>query len=42
MDSDDEEYSLLEDLQAALAEDDSENYEVDMELPNSDEEIEEK
>ena len=41
-DSDDEEYSLLEDLQAALVDDDSENDEVDMELPNSDEEIEEK
>ena len=41
-DSDDEEYCLLEDLQAALADDDSENDEVDMELPNSDEEIEEK
>ena len=41
-DSDDEEYSLLEDLQAALADDDSENDEVDMELPNSDEEIEGK
>ena len=40
--SDDEEYNLLEDLQAALADDDSENDEVDMELPNSDEEIEEK
>ena len=41
-DSDDEEYNLLEDLQAALADDDSENDEVDMELPNSDEELEEK
>ena len=41
-DSDDEEYSLLEDLQAALADDDSENDEVDMELPNSDEELEDK
>ena len=41
-DSDDEEYSLLEDLEAALADDDSENDEVDMELPNSDEELEEK
>ena len=41
-DSDDEEYSLLEDLQAALADDDSENGEVDMELPNSDEKLEEK
>ena len=40
--SDDEEYNLLEDLQAALADGDSENDEVDMELPNSDEEIEEK
>ena len=41
-DSDDKEYNLLEDLQAALANNDSENDEVDMELPNSDEEIEEK
>ena len=41
-DSDDEEYSLLEDLQAALADDDSGNDEVDMELPDSDEELEEK
>ena len=41
-DSDDEEYSLLEDLQATLADDDSENDEVDMELSNSDEELEEK
>ena len=40
--SNDEEYSLLEDLQAALADDDSENEEADMELPDSDEEIEEK
>ena len=40
--SDDEEYSLLEDLQTALADDDSENDEINMELPNSDEELEEK
>ena len=40
--SDDDEYSLLEDLQTALADDDSEDDEVDNELPNSDEEIEEK
>ena len=40
--SDDDEYSLLDDLQTALADDDSEDDEVDNELPNSDEEIEEK
>ena len=40
--SDDDEYSLLEDLQTALADDDSEDDEVDNELPHSDEEIEEK
>ena len=40
--SDDDEYSLLEDLQTTLADDDSEDDEVDNELPNSDEEIEEK
>ena len=40
--SNDDEYSLLEDLQTALADDDSEDDEVDMELPNSGEEIEEK
>ena len=37
--SDDDEYSLLDNLQTALADDDSED-EVDDELPNSDEEIE--
>ena len=40
--SDDDEYSLLEDLQTALADDDSEDDDVDNELPHSDEEIEEK
>ena len=40
--SDDDEYSLLDDLQAALADNDFEDDEVDNELPNSDEEIEEK
>ena len=40
--SDDDEYSLLEDLQTALADDDSEDHEVDNELPHSDEEIEGK
>ena len=40
--SDDDEYSLLDDLQTALADDDSEDEEIDNELPNSDEEIEEK
>ena len=40
--SDDDEYSLLDDLQTALADDNSEDEEVDDELPNSDEEIEEK
>ena len=40
--SDDDEYSLLDDLQTALADDDSEDDEVGNELPNSDEEIEEK
>ena len=40
--SDDDEYSLLDNLQTALADDDSENEEVDDELLNSDEEIEEK
>ena len=40
--SDDDECSLLEDLQTALADDHSEDDEVDNELPNSDEEIEEK
>ena len=40
--SDDEDYSLLEDLQATLADDDSENEEVNMDLPDSDEDIEEK
>ena len=39
--SDDEDYSLLEDLQAAMADDGSENEEVDIDLPDSDEEIEE-
>ena len=40
--SNDDEYSLLDDLQSALADDDSEDEEVDDELPNSEEEIEEK
>ena len=40
--SDDDEYNLLDDLQTALADDDSDDEEVDDELPNSDEEIEEK
>ena len=40
--SDDDEYSLLDDLKTALADDDSEDEEVDDELPNSDEEIEGK
>ena len=39
---DDDEYSLLDGLQTALADDDSEDDEVDNELPNSDEEIEGK
>ena len=40
--SDDDEYSLLDNLQTALADDDSADEEVDDELPHSDEEIEEK
>ena len=40
--SDDDEYSLLDDLQSALADGDSDDEEVDDELPISDEEIEEK
>ena len=40
--SDDDEYNLLDDLQTALADDDSDDEEVDDKLPNSDEEIEEK
>ena len=41
-DSEDEEYDLLEDLQSALAEDDSDLEEVETELPESDVEIDEK
>ena len=40
--SEDEEYDLLEDLQSALAEDDSDIEEVETELPDSDVEIDEK
>ena len=40
--SEDEEYDLLEDLQLALAEDDSDIEEVEAELPDSDVEIDEK
>ena len=40
--SEDEEYDLLEDLQSALAEDDSDIEEVEDELPDSDVEIDEK
>ena len=40
--SEDEEYDLLEDLQSAFAEDDPEFEEVDIELPDSDVEVNEK
>ena len=40
--SEDEEYDLLEDLQSAVAEDDPEFEEVDIEVPDSDVEVDEK
>ena len=40
--SEDEEYNLLEGLQLALADDDSDLEEVETELPESDVEIDEK